>query len=87
LTHLFDELSAESAEYMLTIWRTNTRRHSVHAAVYWNDRSTSKLTLSTNNLSPTQVGQGTPEVRSSSQRPRHFGPSPLEAACQRLGPP
>jgi hypothetical protein len=22
---------------MLTIWRTNTRRHSVHAAVYWND--------------------------------------------------
>ncbi|MGA8423444.1 MAG: hypothetical protein WB691_27390, partial [Pseudolabrys sp.] len=37
LTHLFDELSADSAEYMLTIWRTNTRRHSVHAAVYWND--------------------------------------------------
>jgi hypothetical protein len=65
LTHLFDELSAESAEYMLTIWRTNTRRHSVHAAVYWNDKSTSKLMSSTNHLAPTQVGQGTSEVRTS----------------------
>lgn len=37
LTHLFEELSAESAEYMLTIWRTTARRRSVHAPVYWND--------------------------------------------------
>lgn len=37
LTRLFDELSAKSAEYMLTIWRTNARRNSVHASVYWND--------------------------------------------------
>jgi hypothetical protein len=37
LTRLFDELSAESAEYMLMIWRTNARRNSVHASVYWND--------------------------------------------------
>ena len=65
LTHLFDELSAELAEYMLTIWRTNTRRHSFHAAVYWNDRSTSQLMLSTNHLVPTQIGLGTPEVRTS----------------------
>jgi hypothetical protein len=60
LTHLFEELSAESAEYMLTIWRTNARRRSVHAPVCWNDRYTSQLMLSTNNLAPTQVGQGTP---------------------------
>jgi hypothetical protein len=37
LTRLFEELSAESAEYMLTIWRTTARRRSVHAPVYWND--------------------------------------------------
>jgi hypothetical protein len=37
LTHLFEELSAESAEYMLTIWQTTARRRSVHAPVYWND--------------------------------------------------
>src|SRR5215510_11304956 len=37
LTRLFEEMSAESAEYMLTIWRTNARRRSVHAPVYWND--------------------------------------------------
>src|SRR5215475_5307935 len=37
LRHLFEELSAESAEYMLTIWQTTARRRSVHAPVYWND--------------------------------------------------
>jgi hypothetical protein len=37
LSHLFEELSAESAEYMLTIWQTTARRRSVHAPVYWND--------------------------------------------------
>ena len=37
LTRLFVELSAASAEYMLMIWRTNARRNSVHASVYWND--------------------------------------------------
>ena len=37
LTRLFEELNAESAEYMLTIWRTTARRRSVHAPVYWND--------------------------------------------------
>ena len=37
LTRLFEELSGESAEYMLTIWRTTARRRSVHAPVYWND--------------------------------------------------
>ena len=41
LTHLFEELSAESAEYMLTIWRTTARRRSVHAPVYWNDERSS----------------------------------------------
>jgi hypothetical protein len=34
---LFDEISPASAEYMLAIWRTSTRRHSIHASVYWND--------------------------------------------------
>jgi hypothetical protein len=37
LSRLFDEISTASAEYMLTIWRTNIRRHSIHASVYWND--------------------------------------------------
>jgi hypothetical protein len=37
LTHLFEELSTQSAEYMLTIWQTTARRRSVHAPVYWND--------------------------------------------------
>jgi hypothetical protein len=37
LTHLFEELSAQSAEYMLTIWQTTARRRAVHAPVYWND--------------------------------------------------
>jgi len=37
LTHLFEELSAQSAEYMLTIWQTTAQRRSVHAPVYWND--------------------------------------------------
>ena len=41
LTHLFEELSAELAEYMLTIWRTTARRRSVHAPVYWNDERSS----------------------------------------------
>jgi hypothetical protein len=37
LSRLFDEISPASAEYMLGIWRTSTRRHSIHASVYWND--------------------------------------------------
>jgi len=37
LTRLFEEMNAESAAYMLTIWRTTARRRSVHAPVYWND--------------------------------------------------
>lgn len=37
LSCLFDEISSASAEYMLGIWRTSTRRHSIHASVYWND--------------------------------------------------
>jgi len=37
LTRLFEEMSAESAEYMLTIWRATAGRRSVHAPVYWND--------------------------------------------------
>jgi uncharacterized protein (DUF2336 family) len=37
LSRLFDEISPASAEYMLGIWRTSSRRHSVHASVYWND--------------------------------------------------
>jgi len=37
LTHLFEELSAQSAEYMLTIWQTNAGRRAFHAPVYWND--------------------------------------------------
>jgi uncharacterized protein (DUF2336 family) len=37
LSSLFDEISPASAEYMLAIWRTSTRRHSIHASVYWND--------------------------------------------------
>jgi len=57
LTHLFEELSAESAEYMLTIWQTTARRRSVHAPVYWNDerpslrpnpKSTARQTVETN---------------------------------------
>jgi hypothetical protein len=37
LSRLFDEISPASAEYMLGIWRTSSRRHSIHASVYWND--------------------------------------------------
>jgi hypothetical protein len=37
LTHLFGELSAQSAEYMLTIWQTTARRGSAHVPVFWND--------------------------------------------------
>jgi hypothetical protein len=37
LCRLFDEISPASAVYMLDIWRTSTRRHSIHASVYWND--------------------------------------------------
>ena len=37
LSRLFDEISPASAVYMLDIWRTSTRRHSIHASVYWND--------------------------------------------------
>jgi hypothetical protein len=37
LSQLFEELSAESAEFMLTIWQTTARRRSVHATVCWND--------------------------------------------------
>jgi hypothetical protein len=37
LSRLFDDISPASAEYMLGIWRTSTRRHSIHASVYWND--------------------------------------------------
>ncbi len=37
LSRLFDEISPASAEYMLGIWRTSARRHSIHASVYWND--------------------------------------------------
>jgi hypothetical protein len=49
LSRLFEEVSPASAEYMLAIWRTSVRRHSVHASVYWNDerpgsRSGPKLT-------------------------------------------
>ena len=57
LRHLFEELSAESAEYMLTIWQTTARRRSAHALVYWNDerpslrpnpKSTARHALETN---------------------------------------
>jgi hypothetical protein len=37
LSRLFDEISPASAVYLLDIWRTSTRRHSIHASVYWND--------------------------------------------------
>jgi hypothetical protein len=37
LSRLFDEISPASAEYMLGIWRTSARRHSIHSSVYWND--------------------------------------------------
>jgi hypothetical protein len=37
LSRLFDELDRASAEYMLIIWRTTVRHHSVHTSVYWND--------------------------------------------------
>ena len=63
LTRLFDELSAESAEYMLMIWRTNARRNSVHASVYWNDRPVLSSILNINHLAPIKIAQGTPEVR------------------------
>lgn len=41
LSRLFDEISPASAEYMLGIWRTSSRRHSIHASVYWNDERSS----------------------------------------------
>jgi len=46
LSRLFEEISQVSAEYMLAIWRTSLRRHSVHASVYWNDdRPDTRTTL------------------------------------------
>src|SRR5262245_9428107 len=46
ISRLFDEISEASAEYMLAIWRTSMRRHSVHSSVYWNDdRPDTRTTL------------------------------------------
>ncbi len=48
LARLFDELTSEAAERMVTIWRTTGKRsRPAHAPVYWDDERRSARSLST----------------------------------------